>query len=293
MTGDEAAPAALFAFVQIEVPWPLGPPDGRYVLRDADGSAVTHVAVLATLGASERRRRRRGRRPRDAPPEPDPAPVATGRATVVTVAPPLADADAARAWLAGAGEPELDAGLTVVNRALHAFRLVATDPHAHSIARDRLIAARIGYGAGEQVADGCWTRARELAGLTAGRHRRREALASQARLAAVLGAREPPLACEELVLRARLDLDEGRPREAALQVLVALDAALAELGADPRAPTLADRLTELRGRREAVASAAQAALSATPPDADREAVAFTVDRIEAALRARAATDRPS
>ena len=57
----------------------------------------------------------------------------------------------------------------------------------------------------------------------------------QARLAAVLGARERPLACEELALRARLDLDHGREREAALQLLVALDAALAELARGPAA----------------------------------------------------------
>ncbi len=287
MTGDSAAPAALFAFVQVEVPWPLGPPDGRYVLRDSDGSPVTHVVVLATLGAPERRRGR-GRRRREAPLEPDPTPVSTGRATVVTVAPPLDGPDAARAWLHDAGEDELDAGLAVVNRALHAVRLVATDPHVHAIARDRLIAARVGYGAGEQVADGRWTQAVKLGAPPVGRRRRRTALAPQARLAAVLGARERPLICEELVLRARLDLEEGRSREAALQVLVALDAALAELGADPHAPMLADRLAELRGRREAVAQAAQAALSATPPAGDRETVESTVERIEAALRARAA-----
>ena len=86
-------------------------------------------------------------------------------------------------------------------------------------------------------------------------------LAPQARLAAVLGARDRVLACEELTLRARSDLDESRPREAALQLLVALDAALAELAADPHVSTLSERLAELRGQREAVAGAAQAALS--------------------------------
>ncbi len=96
------------------------------------------------------------------------------------------------------------------------------------------------------------------------------------------------LATEELALRARLDLDEGRTREAALQVLVALDAALAELAADPAAPALVDRLEELRGLRDGVAAAARAALGPEPlGDPEREATQFALGRIEAALRARA------
>ena len=295
MSGGETAGGGLFSFVQVEVPWPLGPSDGRYPLRDADGvgaDRVSHVAVIATLGAPQRRLGAR-RRPREAPPQPAPTPVATGRATIVAVGRPLDGGDAAAGWLAGAGEAELRDGLAVLNRVLHAYRLAAADPHATTVARDRLLVARVGFGAGEQVAEGRWTQARELldgAGGDPRARRRARALAPQARLAALLGARRLPLACEELVLRARLDLDEGRPREAALQILVALDAALAELGADPGAPALADRLAQLREQREPVAVAAQAALSGTPSAAERQAVTVTVERIEAALRARAAAD---
>jgi hypothetical protein len=102
-----------------------------------------------------------------------------------------------------------------------------------------------------------------------------------------MNARERTLVCEELVLRARLDLDYQRDREAALQLVVALDAALAELTVDQAASTLGDRLTELRGQRDAVALAGQAALAGPLTDSDRETVAFTLGRIEAALRARA------
>ena len=112
-------------------------------------------------------------------------------------------------------------------------------------------------------------------------------LQPQARLAAVLGGREQPLACEELALRARQDLDHDRDREAALQLLVALDAAVAELSRDATAVALTDRLTELRGQREPAAAAAQAALGGPLSEAQRETVAFTLGRIEAALRARA------
>ncbi len=227
-----------------------------------------------------------GRRQRKAEPEPEPTPVTTGRATMIDVAAPLAGADAARTWLAEAGEADLTAGLAVLNQALHAFRLVTTDPSLHAVERRQLLAARVGYGAGEQVADGLWTDALELL-LPAGRESRSKVLHPQARLAAVLGRREPALACEELVLRARSDLDHGRDREASLQLLVALDAALAELAGAASTADLGQRLTELRGQRDPVAIVAQAALSGPLSAAHRETVAFTVGRIEAALRARA------
>ena len=89
-----------------------------------------------------------------------------------------------------------------------------------------------------------------------GRRRRSRILAPQARLAALLGAREAALACEELTLRARADVDQGRPREAALQLLVALDAALAELAADS---------ARRRAGRAARASCAASASRSPPP----------------------------
>ena len=51
----------------------------------------------------------------------------------------------------------------MLNRALHAFRLVTADPYVNSVAREAALVARIGFGAGEQVADGLWTDALELA----------------------------------------------------------------------------------------------------------------------------------
>jgi hypothetical protein len=282
----------LFRFIQVEFPWPLGPPDGRYLVRTPAPPAQaettpSHVIVFATLGAPERRRLAGRRRTRNAEPGPDPTPVATGRATIIDAADTLAGADQARSWLVAAGENELADGLRMLNLALHAFRLVTADPYLQPVARRQAITARVGFGVGEQVADGLWTAARELVA-TDWRLRRAKLLSPQARLAAVLGARELPLACEELALRARLDLDHGRPREAALQLLVTLDAAIAELAADPHAAALAGRLTELRGRREGTADAAQAALSGPLTPEQAETVSLTLARVEAALRARAA-----
>jgi hypothetical protein len=214
-------------------------------------------------------------------------PVATTRATIVEVDGPLDGPERAAAWLRTAGETELGEGLAVLNRALHAYRIATADPRARGVRRHDALVARLGYGAGEQVADGLWTDAREL--LDPGPRRRRSRVpAAQARLAALLTARQVAPACEELALRARLDLDEGRDREAALQARIALDAALAELPGDAAGPALKQRLDELRALHEGVVSAAQRALDGPPPPADREAVAFALGRLEAALRARAA-----
>jgi hypothetical protein len=213
--------------------------------------------------------------------------VATTRATIVDAGDPLDGLERAAAWLKAAGETELAAGLVVLNRALHAYRIATADPRAGGVRRHDALVARLGYGAGEQVADGLWTDAREL--VDPGPRRRRSRVpAAQARLAALLTGRQAAPACEELALRGRLDLDEGRDREAALQVRIALEAALAELPGDPGAPALQGRLDELRELHTGVVSAAERALVGRLPPADREAVAFALARLEAALRARAA-----
>ncbi len=279
----------LFRFTQFELPWVLGPPDGRYLMRPrgaARDAAPTHVLVLATLGAPERRLLG-GRRRARAEPEPEPTPVSTARATVIEVVERFESEPEAVRWLGAVGEAELQAGIAVLNRALHAFRLVTANPYVNSVDRRQAVVARVGYGAGEEVADGRWSDARELPA-PSGHLRRRRVLEPQARLAAVLGAHDSELVCEELTLRARLDLDHGRLREATLQLSIALDAAIAELSADPRAPVLADRLVELGAARDQVSAAVQAAFSGDSLEGERAVIEATLARVEAALRARAA-----
>ncbi|MCW2991244.1 MAG: hypothetical protein JWM73_1838, partial [Solirubrobacterales bacterium] len=151
----------LFRFVQLEVPWPLGPDDGRYVVRRHAGEQPEHVLVLATLGAPQRRLLG-AKKARNAEPEPEPTAVATGRATVIP-ATPLDTEEAAARWLKNAdGEAELAAALVVLNRALHAHRVALADPNAREVGRDDALVARIGFGAGEQVAEGRWSEALTL-----------------------------------------------------------------------------------------------------------------------------------
>jgi hypothetical protein len=290
-----ATAVALFRFAQVELAWPLGPPDGRHVLRDGDpgddpqSRPIAHVVVLASLDAPRRSAALRSRgRTRPVSPEPAPAAVISGRATVISVRDPFADDVAAGAWLHQAGEAELAEGLDVLARLLHAHRIASGDPWVAPLGRERVIAARIGFGAGEQVADGRWTAARELtepAGPARGSRRRRALGGSEARLAALLSGAQQPLTAEELALRARLDLDSDRPREAALQLLVALDAAIAELAAGRPSPALSERIATLRERRGSTAAAAQAALTGVPSDDGQAHVAESLAMLEGALRA--------
>ena len=282
MTGAEQP----FRFVQFEFPWILGPEKGRYVLRDGRTEPPSHVLVVATLGAPERRRLAR-RRPRTAEPEPPPTPVPTTRATLIDAQPLAGDAAAAE-WLSEVqddAEAELERAVIVLNGVLHTHAIASADPLVREVRREHALVARLGWGRGEQVAEGRWADAVEVP-LRASRRRRAESLRPQERLAAILGARQRPLAAELLALRARFDLDAGRDREAALQLRVALEAALAEL--DRERGGLGERVDELRGQREAVGAAANEALRGPLGDTTRESVEHALGRLEAAFRARAA-----
>lgn len=324
-------PARLFLFLQFEFPWELGPPDGRYLLRSGAGADPERVVVLGTLGAARRASARapglgilRRSRPRRALGEgpPEPAPVATTRATIVDPV-PLSVERQAQAWLEDLdAERDASAALAVLNRVLRFHRIASADPYIHEVSPAQALVIRAGWGEGEQVADGRWLHASELpwtggSGRSAGAGRRggdrSAALRPQERLAALLGARGAALLCEDLVLRARMDLDQGRLAHAAIELDAAYAAALRELRAERR-PDLAIRIDELDKLRPGVAAQARAALPGAEPraedadtaaidaPADRESgaeetpaapqeeiVRHALERLEAALRARTAT----
>jgi hypothetical protein len=274
-----ADPPRRFGFVQWEFAGRVGPDPGRYVVRRFAGDDVRHVLVLTGAQAPRRRwGRRRARRT-----EPGPQPVDLTRATVIG-AEPLADA---KAWLAAATGPRRDeivaGALAVLARAVAAQRVAVADPFAADPDPARATVTRVGYGAGEAVADGSWEVAREL---PAGAPPRRRLLAPQERVAALLGGRDAALAAEELALCARAALDRGRGREAALQLDVALRAALAELEGWRGQRDMTARLDDLAAHADPVRGAAEAALRGGLDAAQEEAVAGALGRLEAALRAR-------
>jgi len=242
--------------------------------------------VVATLGAERRKRFRR--RTRIAGPNPEPTPVAVGRATLVDARPLQGDP---AAWLRGADcEAEALAGLAVINSVLQRQRIVAADPAAHGIAPSQALVMRVGVGAGEEVANGRWSSAVEVT-LGAGRRRREAVLSPQERLAAVLSGRDVILACEELTLRARADVDAGRWREAAFQLDCALRAAIAELASWAGQGDLDERIALLTVARDDATDASQTALIGGLSAAQIESLGETLRMLEAALRARAAIAR--
>jgi hypothetical protein len=277
----------------VELPWALAPPDGRYVVRGHAGEP-THVLVVGSLAAERagRRARRRGRA-REVEPEPAPPAVPVTRVTLVA-AEPFGDPREADHWLRGAdGDAEAQEALAVLGRVLHALRVASADPSIGTPSRAQALVVRLGLGEGEQVAEGRWTRAVELPGgpptrRRAGRGRAAGDARAGDRLAALLGGRDAALACEELALRARSDVDADRHREAALQLRAALEAGLAELQPWSDRGDLADRLAELAAARATVDEAATAALAGGLDDAQITGVGHVLSRLEAALRARTA-----
>jgi hypothetical protein len=310
-------PQQLFVFIQLEFPLKLGPADGRYLVRREDDGEPERVVVLGTLQSARQSagartgllERLRGHA-RSMPTTPEPASVPTTRVTVIDPV-SLSAEKQARAWLAELDrEREVDDATAIINRVVHSHRIAAADPYVHEVSPALALVIRAGWGEGEQVADGRWLHARALrspsgwapARSTAGSRRgaRRDrswALRPQERLASLLGARGAVLLCEEIVLRARQDLDHGRVAHAALELDRAYSLAILELQAERR-QDLAIRIAELEQLHPGVqAQAAQAsnvaaheASGAPEPGAalERDVLAHALGRLEAALRARTA-----
>jgi hypothetical protein len=256
------------------------------------------VLVLQTLAAPPRPARRR-RRPRAAEAAPVPPEVPLVRATAIRAFEAFATAEEAAAWLAAtsAADAVLDAtvevGLALLNDALHAHSVAAADPFTQAIGPERAVAVRIGYGSGEETAEGAYSEAVEVDVWATGaspRRRRQEDLRPQERVAGVLRGRDRIAACEPLLLRARADLDAGRRREAALQLQVGVRALLTELSAALDDEDHRDDIAALTERRPAVDACAERALRGDLDGKNETAVRETLELAERILRRRRVLD---
>ena len=137
----------LFLFTQLELPWELGPLDGRYLVRSPSDGEPEWVVVLGTVAGARASARpgafgrgpRRNTRRRSTPASPDPAPVATSRATMIDPVPVSAEHQA-RAWLSELDTVhEVGRALAVLNRLLHAHRIAAADPYVHEISAEQAL----------------------------------------------------------------------------------------------------------------------------------------------------------
>jgi hypothetical protein len=129
----------------------------------------------------------------------------------------LEDPAQGTAWLkemmgsGGRGADQVRAATRIVNRALSALRAAAGDPLVQDIGATRALAVRLGHGTGDELADGRWTEAKEL---ERPRRGRLDDVDPQSRVAAVLAGRDEVHPAETLMLRARLDAQQGRDAEA-------------------------------------------------------------------------------
>ena len=222
------------------------------------------VLVVGVAGAPAPSRRRL-RRPKPQHSDPQAEQPAVPVTTLTAIRPEdLGEDEEAHRWLErlredhDAAAAELDAALTVINRAVHAQRTASLDPHLPDVSAEHALVVRLGYGEGEALVDGRFSDAIELP--RGERRRRLEALRPQERVAAVLSGREEVSPCELPILRARADVDSGRSREAALQLRVGLEAMLAEPQA-LAAPGQEDDFAALDARRRVTGEAANEALS--------------------------------
>jgi hypothetical protein len=221
------------------------------------------VIALRTVGAELKRsgagRRAGRRRPTQAAPGDETEPVAVTRVTVIR-GNPFDDLAAAREWLAGCGDAEtahdeVAEALKLLNRAIHAHRVSAADPYVTDLSLTGARQVRLGYGGGDELVEGRWRDA-YVVPPQAARTRRRRMLEPEEQLARILSGRRPAHASEDLLLRARLDLDQGRGRAAALQANLARAALENELGAAGGAGASRDAVRAHGELLERLASAA-------------------------------------
>jgi hypothetical protein len=286
-----------FGFAQFDFAGTLPLADGRYLARREDDGGES-VLVLQTIAAPPRPNRRR-RRPREAEAAAPPPEVPLSRATAIRAFDPFAGAAEAAAWMATAiaSDAELDAvvatGVALLNDALHARAVAAADPYAATLTPERAIAVRVGYGSGEETAEGAYSEAREVDIWATGASRRRqrqEDLRPQERVAAVLRGRERIDACETLLLRARADLDAGRRREAALQLRVGVEALLAELPEALEDQGHRGDIEKLAERQAAIDEAARRALTSDLAPESETSVRESLEIAERVLRRRRVLD---
>jgi hypothetical protein len=240
------------------------------------------VIVLNTLGAPERRLfGRGGRKGAVVDSAREAAALPAARATLIH-AEAFGSAEEGEQWLSRlrgdeqALDAEVDGAGRELNAVLRAHRAAAADPYVREVSRSIANMVRVGYGSGDLVADGRFAAAYELPEQARRRGRTADAMAPLERLAAVLSGTEEVRPAEELVLRARLDLEADRPREAALQTRIALEALLASTDGEDAAA--------LSPHRQAVGDAANAALRGELGADLSEAVAQAVMEMRRVLR---------
>jgi hypothetical protein len=257
------------------------------VSRGIGSSDVLVVGVIAAPASQARLLRKARQAERQAPP----AEVPLSLVTFVRGTDPLSHPrDAARrldAIRVSEGEQQrwVRQGLGVLNLAIRAYRTGAPDPYAIEVTRRDARRVRIGYGTTEEVQDGLWQDAVELPPPLRSRMKRIERLRPAEAVAVVLSGDAEVLESEDLLLRALVDLDQGRTRAAAYQAAAAMRLLPLELGSRPGADRIdLESLAEPAQRAEELAGLAAAGPLETADVQDLESIIESVEDVLDAWR---------
>ena len=268
----------LFRIVQVELAGEIDLPSGRWTVR-GHANRPRAVVVVEATDRPPRRFRRKKRKIADA------TSVPVARVTVVD-ADPLATDDADR-WLAEHDADEaVDQALATIQRLAHVNAVAGGEPQPRPLRWRDLTRALLAYGTGYEGADGGWSAHRTVT-VAADQPRRvrrsGRGLGNEERLADLLSGRDPVLAAEPLSLRVQHDLEAEHFREAALQLRIAVEVAIAELEPWRDALHVDAALDELRRSRGAVAETATAAVRGGLSDEQVETVRDVAGTLQAAL----------
>jgi hypothetical protein len=253
------------------------------VTRGVGGSDVLVVGLLAAPATRPRLLRRARQVERETPP----AEVPLSLVTFVKGTQPLDDRREAARMLGAIRVAEREQerwvkeGLIALNLAIRAYRAGAPDPYATEVTRRDPRKIRIGYGTTEEVQDGRWQEALELPPPARRRTKRIERLRPSEAVAVVLSGRARVLESEDLLLRALIDLDQGRTRGAAFQAASAMRLLPRELESEPRTYGLdRESLAANATRTEELADVAAAGQLDSAQVAELEAI---IDSVAGAL----------
>jgi hypothetical protein len=278
--------ADLFPFVQLEFTHALGPDAGRDVIAGDEAGASSAEAVPDGIGRADllliqvvgARTASEGgiirRRTRAARPEKDPEPVPLALAMLIRARARAGSERDAQALLRKIDSSEAEqeswigAALDDLNQAIRAYRAAAVDPYVTEVTRSDPRRVRIGYGTGAEVYDGNWTAAITIPAPRGPRLSRGDRLGPTEAVAGVLSRRAFALDCEDLAMRALLDVDRGRTRAAAVQLRAAFELFWAEISNEISPADVAKRIEALRAREKDVTELAERGLREAADSAD-------------------------
>ena len=236
-------------FVELEMAHAIGPEEGRYLVggHDDGGADVLQVRVVGAPPLRDGKVLRRNRAARD---DESAREVSVLRVTWIGASQAMKgrlDAeDRVNRLRREEDEREelVEAVLGIVNLAIRAHRAGARDPYIAELTRQDPREVRLGFGTAEELSRGGWSEAFRPPPPRGSRMDHSERLGPTDVVVLALSGRLGLLEAEELALRALCDVEQERPRAAALQVRACVD-------------LLASELREAVGERKEVAAWAE------------------------------------